>query len=156
MITIENDNILNASENIICQQVNTCGVMGSGLAKQIRDRNPEIFLKYKKYCDSHSKQEMMGKVLCYPIGLLKYVCCIFGQENFGRNKNIVYTDYGALEKGFEIVKDECIKNNWTIAIPYGIGCGLANGDWNIVFGIINKVFDDINITLYKYNKPNRM
>lgn len=152
MITTKIGNILDATENIICQQVNCCGVMGSGLAKQIRDRNPEIYLQYKRYCETHFKKEMMGKVLCYPIGSFKYVCCIFGQSNFGRNKDVVYTDYKALEEGFCIVKDESIKNNWTIAIPYKIGCGLANGDWNIVLDIINRVFDNIDVTIYKYDK----
>lgn len=40
-------------------------------------------------------------------------------------------------------------NNLTIAMPYGIGCGIANGDWNIVCKIIEEIFSDYNVTLYK-------
>ena len=34
----------------ICQQVNCRGVMGAGLAKQIRDKWPVVFDEYKKIC----------------------------------------------------------------------------------------------------------
>ena len=40
-------------------------------------------------------------------------------------------------------------NNLSIAIPYGIGCSIANGDWNKVYKIIEKVFEDYDVTLYK-------
>ena len=29
-----------------------------------------------------------------------------------------------------------------VAIPYGLGCGLAGGNWNIVYGIIARQFED--------------
>ncbi len=35
MVKIVKGNILNATEDIICQQVNCMGIMGAGLAKQI-------------------------------------------------------------------------------------------------------------------------
>ena len=48
MIKIIEGNILNAEEDIICHQVNCRGKMGSGLAKQIRDKYPDV---YKEYVD---------------------------------------------------------------------------------------------------------
>lgn len=35
-------------EIVICHQVNCQGVMGAGLAKQIRIRWPEVYVDYKK------------------------------------------------------------------------------------------------------------
>lgn len=29
-----------------------------------------------------------------------------------------------------------------VAIPYGLGCGLAGGNWNIVYEIIARQFED--------------
>lgn len=37
----------------------------------------------------------------------------------------------------------------TVAVPFKIGCGIANGDWEIVLDIINKVFKDYSVSLYK-------
>lgn len=38
-------NILNTKCNIICQQVNCKGVMGAGLALQIRRKSGQLFIK---------------------------------------------------------------------------------------------------------------
>ncbi|WP_223260709.1 hypothetical protein [Bacillus sp. LNXM65] len=42
MIKTVDGNILEASEDIICHQVNCKGVMGAGLAKQIKSKYPNI------------------------------------------------------------------------------------------------------------------
>ena len=39
--------------------------------------------------------------------------------------------------------------NLTIAIPYGMGCGIANGEWSKVSKIIEDVFNDYGVSLYK-------
>ena len=46
MIEYIKGNILNATEGIIVQQVNCMGVMGAGLAKQIRDKWPSVYNRY--------------------------------------------------------------------------------------------------------------
>lgn len=33
---------------VVCHQVNCKGVMGAGLAKQIREKHPEVYEAYKK------------------------------------------------------------------------------------------------------------
>ena len=38
MIKIVKSNILDATEDIICHQTNCFGIMGSGLAKQIKEK----------------------------------------------------------------------------------------------------------------------
>ena len=41
--------------------------------------------------------------------------------------------------------------NMNVAIPYGIGCGIANGNWNKVYEIIKNVFEKnkVECVLYK-------
>jgi len=82
----------------------------------------------------------------------KYVANIFGQESYGRDPNLVYTDYIALEKGFNLVYNIAKAKNLSVAIPVGIGSGLANGDWTLIQGIIEDVFEDCNVTLYEYTE----
>lgn len=54
-----------------------------------------------------------------------------------------------MEKCLRYIKIWAENNSLSIAIPYGIGCGIANGDWNEVYKIIEKIFEDYNVTLYK-------
>ena len=58
MIKIVKGNLLDATEDIIAHQVNCMGVMGSGLAKQIRNKYPEVYANYKDYLKNYK-----GKIL---------------------------------------------------------------------------------------------
>lgn len=31
---------------------------------------------------------------------------------------------------------------WNVRCPYGIGCGLGGGNWNVMLGILNEWFQD--------------
>ncbi len=58
---------------------------------------------------------------------------------------------------FEKIKKEASLYKLTIAMPYRIGCGIANGDWNIVYKIIEQVFNDYSVTLYRLEEiPNEI
>ena len=132
--------------DFIVQQVNCKGAMGAGLARQIRARWPVVKEKYVNFCQS--QKPLLGKMLpvqTYSGGPV--ICNCFGQSGYGSKRN--YTDYKALEAALVKVEElafESIrstprsKGHVNIAIPYGIGCGLAGGDWNTVFEIINTVF----------------
>lgn len=50
MIKTVEGNILDAEEDIICHQVNCKGVMGAGLAKQIKSKYPNVYKDYKRLC----------------------------------------------------------------------------------------------------------
>lgn len=150
---IEGD-ILNSKETIICQQVNCMGVMGSGLAKHIYTKWPNVKKSYHQYCNMLPVDKLLGTVNLVGVGNCRFVANIFGQVNYGNRKDKVYTDYIALTKGLIIIKNELIDmSKDTLAIPYKIGCGLANGDWIRVYRIINEVFysyeDRVNI--YKFD-----
>ena len=54
-----------------------------------------------------------------------------------------------LERALNWVKKKVIDEKLSVAIPYGIGCGIANGDWNKVYKIIEEVFSDYDVTLYR-------
>lgn len=154
MIKIVNGNILDAHEDIICQQVNCMGVMGAGLAKQIRNKYPEVYDAYTEMCGMFSKKKLFGQSQMVKCNDGKYIANIFGQLDYGTNK--VQTDYKALYDGLSRVFNAVIKlkqyKGKSIAIPYGIGCGLAGGNWGKVYEIIEELSESYNydITIYKY------
>lgn len=156
MIKITQGNILEASENIICHSVNHRGVMGAGLALQLRKRYPDIMLQYSAICSNISFDHVRGngtiawhKIESDPYE--KYIASIFGQESYGVDRQ--YTDYVSLGNGLRTVRMFAYIKNYSVAIPSGIGCGLGGGDWDIVEQIIQQTFEStpfINVTIYEY------
>lgn len=154
MISFVDGNILETDCNIICQSVNHKGVMGSGLALQIKNKYPSIVDGYKKYCYDFDFVEIRrhGIVYWHPIGSQKYVANIFGQESYGHDDKL-YTDYLSLENGMKTIRLQAEYRKWSVAIPFKIGCGLGGGDWNFVLKLIETTFSfspKVNVKIYKY------
>lgn len=143
--------LLETTADIICHQVNCKGVMGAGLAKQIKLRYPKVFENYKKLCAKYDYGSILLGVVDFEEVDKYIVANCFGQWGYGTK--VKQTDYDALERCFKSVADFAIREELkTIAIPYGIGCGLAGGDWNTVFGIITKTFanTDLEVKIVKF------
>jgi O-acetyl-ADP-ribose deacetylase (regulator of RNase III) len=147
-VKIVNGDILKGSEDIIGHQVNCQGVMGSGLAKQLRDTYSNLYPAYKEVCGNHDPHSLLGKCHIVKTGS-RSVANLFGQLNYGRSK-LRYTDYEALREALITLRRRAEKNSLSVALPYNLGCGLANGEWTVVEGIIEEVFKDYDVTLYKF------
>jgi len=139
MIKIVDGDILNATEDILAHQVNCMGIMGSGIAKQIKDKYPDVFNQYRKFF-VNNKFTALGKCQIVKAEENKYIANLFGQYKYGRDKQ--YTDYDALEEALVSLKISAKDHNKSVAIPFNIGCGLAGGSWKVVYKIIEEVFDD--------------
>lgn len=71
---------------IICQQVNCAGVMGAGLAKQIRAKYPVVYSEYQKYLHELTTQKLLllGRVSYVRVADNVAIANIFGQDGYGR------------------------------------------------------------------------
>ena len=136
--------ILTLTGHIICHQVNCQGVMGSGLARQVRAKYPQVYAPYRAYCATGNA---LGTVLFVPVSDNNIIANIFGQDKYGRDKQ--YTDYEALQTAFHRVAEVARERNLPIAIPYRIGCGLGGGDWATVYKIIMTELDGLPVTICK-------
>lgn len=163
MITYHEGDLLKSDCNIICHQVNTLGVMGAGIALQIKSNYPGCFQKYKEICN-HFKNEqdkLIGRVLLWeheiPSVPIKVIANFFSQKGLGWN---VQTDYQSFRDCCKELKGKIkyyfpiIFDSLKIGFPYKIGCGLAGGDWSIIKQIIEEEFaDDIwNVEIWRYEK----
>lgn len=138
MKIIYND-ILNIEEGIIVHQVNCIGVMGAGLALQIRNKYPNVYSHYKE-CFNKKLLEL-GKAFFVPIPNKNlHVVNLCGQYYYGKS-GLKYTDYDAVKSGLLTINEWIHQNNITskVYIPYGMSCGYAGGDWNIVSTLIDDV-----------------
>lgn len=141
-------NLLDASEDVICHQVNCQNAMGAGVAKVLYTRWPEVKRSYHRFCGSFkSSENLLGQVQFVDVTPYKQVANIFGQFECGRDKSRVYTDYSALTTAFNQLRFACAGKS--LAFPYGFGCGLANGDWNIVRRMLDVYFSNMDVTIYR-------
>lgn len=163
MITIVRKNLLSVTEGIILHGVNCQGVMGSGVALQIRNKYPIVYDKYisifnKLKEENIDKRALLGTVQDVRINKDLYVFNCFTQLYYGKDNNIRYVDYEALEnclkttiKTYNIIK--LVNPNFKSAIAFPkIGAGLANGEWTIIKEIIENTLgkhsEEIQLELY--------
>lgn len=149
-MNFKHGNILEATENIIVHQVNNLGIMGAGLALQIKNKWPDVYTEYKKYIHqmntiNSTKHTLIGSIQLVLINDNQVIINMFSQNGISRTKRT--TDYDAMEQCFKQIQKIIQGTEHTVAIPYKIGCGLAGGDWNIVQNLIEKYLP--NTTIYK-------
>ena len=120
-------NLLNQKEGIILHQVNCRGVMGAGIAKQIRSLYPQHYIDYL------NSPQQLGNIVITRVSPTLTIVGLFAQDGYGRYKQ--YTDYNALAQCLNKVAQ---LNVQPIYAPYKIGCGLGGGDWNIVKSLFEK------------------
>lgn len=135
---------------IRCHQVNCRGVMGAGIAKQIKAKYPEVFEPYQRLC------KLFGSSL---LGEVQYIACqdgtiianLFAQDDYGTDK--VQTDILALEECLSKVSIFAVKTHASVGFPKLMGAGLAGGDWTKIRGLIDSYFrtDSFNCTIVEWD-----
>ena len=137
---IINKDILTVESGVICHQVNCQGVMGSGLAKSIRAKWPQVYTDYVKFCNSYKYDfERLGEAQFIKVGENLWVCNIFGQLNYGTGER--QTDYAALKSVFKELPNSKLGNQ-QFYFPYLFSSNLAGGNWNIVSKMIDYYLPD--------------
>lgn len=92
----------------------------------------------------------MGKVLLVDNDNGKTIANLFAQNSYGRG--IRQTDYNAMKECFKMLRDSVLDGRHagkSIALPHGIGCGLAGGDWGMVESIIDETLSECDVSIYK-------
>ena len=141
--------IFESGADVILHQVNCQGAMNSGVAKQVREKYPEVYESYKRLCDSYNySDKLLGR--CQPICVNSEldIVNIFGQYKFGYDGKC-YTDYDKLQHALCTV--DLNYNRKTIAIPYLMGCHRGGGDWNVVYKLIEEAFEDNDVLICEYD-----
>lgn len=166
MIKYVNGDLFASDADVICHQVNCQGVMGSGVAKQVREKYPTVYQYYKALCDNDkkvmaarglAKTTLLGKAQIVPkkdyfVGERQdkqKIANLFAQEFYGYDGSC-YTDYDALKRALTYVNESF--RGKTVAMPYLMGCHRGGGDWSVVIKIIEDTLTDCEVVLYKYTE----
>lgn len=152
-------NLLSGDYDVICHQVNCQGIMGSGLASQIKFKYPDVYDSYCNIVDynkqtGHQSKYLLGENdICYCQNDDCIVINMFAQDYYGTDKT--HTDYTAFRKCLIRLKAylDCKAENLKVAFPYKIGCGLAGGDWNIIKAMIESFAEHVAQPVYIVRLP---
>ena len=163
MVTFHNGNILDSGADIICHQVNCQGKMNSGVAKAIREKWPEVYIKYMESNEiiwdkahEHGRMiwnHMLGQVQVVFIADKKTMAVVnmFAQENYGYDGRR-YTSYDAFWSCLGEIK-RTINPGLRIAFPARIGCVRGGANWNVILKMIEEVLgEDYNVEIWDFDK----
>lgn len=149
MIKIIDGNLFNSTANIICHQCNCQGVMGSGVAAEVKKRYPNVFEAYRQdYCNG---KLALGHVCFATAKQDQVIANMCAQNTFGYNGGI-YTNYDALQRCLEKVKAYAVFEydvKPVIAFPYLMSCYRGGGDWNVVYKMIEDTFKDFDVEIWR-------
>ena len=126
--------------SMVVHGCNAQGVMGSGVAKVVRNDFPAAYYEYvRKYEESGLK---LGDVIPVMVLPSRYIINAITQEFYGRDGRR-YVNYHAIEACFGQVKKFAEQNNiGTINYPM-IGAGLGGGKWDEIAEIIDRQLEGL-------------
>lgn len=136
--------------HIIVHGCNAQGRMGSGFAKELRDRFPEAYGAYMQ----HHKQFglTMGTNVPYTVSKNLVIMNAITQEFYGYDGS-KYVSYDAISSCFESINNlsfELQKDGTKVTVHFPmIGAGLAGGKWEIIETIIEEELFTPHKILYK-------
>ena len=147
MIVYKKGNLLEDEAEALVNAVNTVGVMGAGIAKQFKEKFPEMFDKYKKACQQGEVK--LGKMHVVPVETevgKKYIVNFPTLEHWTDKSKLSDIEAG-LEDLVRVVKEKEIKS---IAIP-PLGCGVGGLQWEDVRKLIEEAFAGLaEVTVHLY------
>jgi len=140
-MTIEHreGNLFDTDIKLIVHGCNAHGVMGSGVAKIVRDDYPEAYEEYK----ARHQRELNNGGYALDMGSVIFVESndkVIGnavtQYNYGGKEGVRYVDYEAISDAIHTIIDWCLLNGHTQFAMPKIGAGLGGGNWDIIEMII--------------------
>ena len=152
MIKVIDGVLLTSKTDVIAHQVNCKGAFNSGVARAIRNFDANVYNDYRYFYSTSEPEQLLGSVRFYESDSDGRIYAnLFAQQSYGYDGK-QYTDINALRECFETLKDYCLHDNLSIAMPYKIGCVRGGANWDEVYTITQEVFKDCDVELWRLDK----
>lgn len=148
MNIIEGDITKVVDRGVIAHVVNNRNAMGAGVAKALYDRWPIVKVQYHRWmaiCDLEPGEFSDVNFVIIDDDIT--VANMVAQDGFGPGDRC-YLDYKQLEASIRSVALYSEENNLPIYLPYNMGCGLAGGNWDIVFRMLERIIPEATIVKF--------
>ena len=141
MKVVKFGDMLTVEHGIIVHGCNAQGVMGSGIAADVRATYPDAYLAYVEHLQGKRREETLGDVIFYDVpGTDLTIANAITQLTFGKDGK-KYVSYRAIQKAFDSVIQAANRPGAPREVHYPlIGAGLGGGDWAIISQIIDACF----------------
>lgn len=140
--------LFSTEHKYILHGCNSLGVMGSGVAKTVRQLYPNAYDAYNIWCSRGFK---LGKFLAVTCGD-KVIINAVTQQRYGKVSEqqgpnpVRYVSYDAVAEIFSELDSNYA--GVTIAMPL-IGCALGGGSWSVISAIIEAECKTIQPIVYQ-------
>ena len=141
-IKYKRGNLLEADEIHLVHGCNAQGVMGSGVARAIRDWYPKAYQDYRSVYQEGKL--LLGNIISSAQDDGRVIHNAVTQEFYGRDSR-TYVSYWAIAETFSKLESY---NLGHIALPK-IGAGLGGGDWSVIEAIIENCLVRTEATVYE-------
>lgn len=132
--TIKNDNVV----HLIVHGCNARGKMGSGFAKELRERFPAAYQEYYNFHKQYGLTE--GTIVDHVDSTNLVIVNAITQDYYGYDGG-KYVSYDAIDSCFELIQniaEELVQDGKEVKVHFPlIGAGLAGGHWDVIESIIN-------------------
>jgi O-acetyl-ADP-ribose deacetylase (regulator of RNase III) len=156
------DDLFNTKDDFIAHGCNSHGVMGRGVAKQVKAYFPEAFFIYEKYCKEQiqmfRRTEILGNVVavkCLDVRNLdneKYILNCITQLDYGPS-DYQYVSYDAMDSCMEEI-NVILGSHDAVAVSMPkIGAGLGGGQWPAIEEIIKYRLKNFVVNIYTGDRP---
>jgi O-acetyl-ADP-ribose deacetylase (regulator of RNase III) len=151
-VYINKGNLLESDCNVIVHQANCFATQGAGIAKQISRLYPSVLDADRQYHIPVGSRDRLGHTshawVEGPHGRL-LVINLYGQHRYGKG---LMTEYEAFRRGIHsiLARMEKLGRGYKIGLPFGVGCGMAGGDWDTVYQILKDAAAHWERDLYLY------
>lgn len=106
--------------------VNTQGVMGAGVAREFRDRYPEMFDTYRDLCRQGKLSP--GEAMLYEVSASRVVCNLATQRFLGANALVSWVIDAVKDAATSLIEHyHCYE-----LATCRIGCGIGGLEWEAV------------------------
>ena len=143
-----NGDLINSDIDIIVHQTNCFKTMGAGIAKQIKEKYPEVYIADVRYQTENGPMKIFGTINCIRLHDNRICINMYSQYRYGREKR--YTDYEKFALCLARIASGLKKmpKKMKVGFPYGIGCGNAGGNWEIIKQMLNQFSEMIQQDVY--------
>jgi O-acetyl-ADP-ribose deacetylase (regulator of RNase III) len=140
VLTYKRTSLLEANTQTLVNTVNCVGVMGKGIAKAFKEREPDMFAAYKHICDQKLLEP--GKLWLWR-GSEQWVLNFPTKRHWRSPSKMEWIEAG-LDKFVSTYETQGINE---IAFPK-LGCGNGNLDWKDVRPLMERYLSDLPIPVF--------
>lgn len=142
--------VFSGEEKFKVHGCNAQGVMGSGVAKIVKERYPSAFKVYRDMWEVDQALPVGHISSAYIPNVDIYIVNLVTQDFFGRT-GARFVQYDTLRTAFENLNEFFLPfnlKNPRVAMPK-IGAGLGGGDWDIISKIIEETSSNYQPVVYE-------